>query len=187
MATTHKSSKLVPALANVFSCLREGTPMALIQRVIPYTRDNDPFIDRYVILFPILPFVFIALYNLQLIRCLTWIIGIWRIFEVIVFLSNTYLFDDYRLKIQGKEPKPFGGIRRVLILTAVNYFELILWFAAFYRVLLTFPILVSMLLSNRSTSASWLCLPLEHQIFNHLTGVSLSLLWSSQLSGWLWH
>jgi hypothetical protein len=63
-------------------------------------------------------------------------LGTWRLFEIMVFLGNSYLFDDYRARMHGYKPRPFGGIRRVLILTAVNYIEVVLWFAVFYGLLI---------------------------------------------------
>jgi len=110
--------------------------MALIQGLFPSARNNDPFIDAYVLTLPFLPVLLMAGSALPAVPLLTFLLGTWRVFEVLVFLSNTYLFDDYRARMRGEEPKPFGGIRRVLILTGVNYIELILWFAAFYRILI---------------------------------------------------
>ncbi len=110
--------------------------MGLVQRVVPVTRHNDPFIDAYVVIASILPLVFLPAISLTFVRCLAFAIGSWRTFEVIVFLANSYLFDAYRARMRGEKPRPFGGILRLLILTSINYGGLILWFAVFYRVLI---------------------------------------------------
>jgi hypothetical protein len=130
---SHRDSNLVPKLARLFGFLRRLTLMSIIQRLFPSTQNNDPFIDKYVILFPLLPLLLIPLQSIFWVSLFTFVFGIWRIFEILVFIANTYLFDEYRARMQGEEAKPFGGFRRVLVLTLFNYAELILWFAAFYR------------------------------------------------------
>ena len=136
MEPSYRQSKFVPALATFFGRMRACTPMGLVRCAFPSTRHNDPFIDAYVFLAPIIPLALLMVPHSWLTRWAAFLLGTWRLFEIMVFLANSYLFDDYRARMHGHKPRPFGGIRRVLILTAVNYIEVVLWFAAFYRLVI---------------------------------------------------
>ena len=55
-----------------------------------------------------------------------------RIFEVVIYQINVFLFDAYRLYKAGEVYK-LRGYRRIVILLIHNYIELIFWFAIIYR------------------------------------------------------
>jgi len=66
-----------------------------------------------------------------------------RVFEVLIYLINVILFDEYRANKAEHRKKRAGetyaipyairGYRRIVILLLHNYAEIILWFALFYR------------------------------------------------------
>ena len=110
--------------------------MGIVTCLVPSTRDNDRFIDAYVLIFPALPLLLLTLVPYFPILTFVWPIAAWRIFEIVVSLLNTLLFDEYRLALRFERPKPLAGVRRPLILLAFSYAELVLWFAFIYRFLL---------------------------------------------------
>ena len=71
------------------------------------------------------------------------IYGGFRVVEVLSYLINVLLFDEYREKKKEYEerkkakiytsPYALRGYRRIIILLLHNYVEIILWFALFYR------------------------------------------------------
>jgi hypothetical protein len=57
--------------------------------------------------------------------------GLLRTFEILVYQINVFLFDEYRALRKGK-PYRIVGYRRIIILLAHNFFEIIFWFTVIY-------------------------------------------------------
>jgi hypothetical protein len=129
-------TKLTYRATRLFGSLRCATPMAIVNHFVPSTRDNDEFIDGYVLCAPCLPLLLVTLYPYIPHLGFVWPLAVWRIFEIIIALLNTLLFDEYPAVLGFKSPKPLAGLRRPLILLAFTYTELALWFAFIYRFLI---------------------------------------------------
>lgn len=128
-------SKLTFRVTRVVGSLRNITPMGIINCLVSSTRGNDNFIDKYVIFASFFPLLLLtSVPNIRILSVL-WPLGVWRIFEILIFLLNTLLFDDYRLALEFKKLKPLAGIRRPLILLVFNYIDIVFWFAFFYRLI----------------------------------------------------
>jgi len=133
---SHLRSRLVFRATSVMGSLKCITPMALINCLLPTTRGNDQFVDRYVLVAPVVPLVLLTAYPFLPFLQYAWPLAIWRVCEIIIVLLNTLLFDDYRDALEFKKPKALAGLRRPLVLLPFTYADLILWFAYVYRFLI---------------------------------------------------
>ena len=133
---TNTKSRLVPWMARGFGWLRKITLLSIINGSIKRTKHNHRFTDFYVIIFS---FASIILFSIEplirqlYIEIIIRFIAFWRIYGIIVFLSNTLLFDVYRDAMNNRPPSPLAGHRRILILIFFNYIELTFLFAFLFR------------------------------------------------------
>ena len=63
--------------------------------------------------------------------CLTSAYGVIRVFDIFCNQVNVLLFDRYRALLAGI-PQSIKGYRRMVILIAHNYWEMVAWFGIFY-------------------------------------------------------
>jgi hypothetical protein len=106
--------------------------------------DSYTFVEVYVLVWNIIAFVILILFSkhVGLLGVLQWIliaIGIIRVVEIVIYQINVTFLDEYRnLKKRVKDPlTPLYAVRsfrRLVLLTIHNYFEVLVWFAAFYAV-----------------------------------------------------
>lgn len=121
--------------ANIFDGLRWITPFQQIRANFPSTKGNYGFVELWVLVNIICSLSCLLISSAK--DILWWEIfllsyaGI-RIFEIVIYHINVLLFDQYRLEKVGR-PYFLGSYRRIVILLLLNYFEVLFWFALFYR------------------------------------------------------
>jgi hypothetical protein len=128
-------SFIVEVWSQILSVLGSISIFSLIRRLVPATRASYVFVDAWVLGNLLLSFVFLGVATVS--PAGWWGIvfllypGI-RMFEVVIYQVNVFLFDEYRAKKAGKEYY-LRGFRRLVILSLHNYAEIVVWFAVFYR------------------------------------------------------
>ena len=127
-------SYTVTLWAAVFGWLRWLSPFHWIRLRVPAGR-RPPFTDSWVLGHLVLSIV--ALAALQASDFEWWeaiLVGYGglRILEVVVYQTNTLLFDQYRARRKGEEYRTVGPLRSTT-LVITSYIEMVFWFALFYR------------------------------------------------------
>lgn len=128
-------SFIVKFWAWIFSGLEKISLFWVVRKSIPATRENDRFVDGWVLGHLLLSIVLLRIcsaLNLNWGEAIAVGWGLIRVFEVLIYQINVVLFDEYRRKKAGK-PYAVRSFRRIVILLLHNYVEIIFWFALFYR------------------------------------------------------
>jgi len=128
-------SFIVEFWSKIFSGLGKISLFWALRRSIPATRESYRFVEGWVLGNLILSIVLLSICsapNLHWWEIIAVSYGGIRVFEVFIYQINVLLFDEYRAKKAGK-PYALKGFRRIVILLLHNYFEIIVWFALFYR------------------------------------------------------
>ena len=145
-------SFIVERWSNVFSILEKLSPFWLVRKVagkkFPDVVESYGFVELWLLGHLLLSIVLLSIcsaLNLhwgEAIATGAVIYGGLRVVEVIVYLINVVLFNEYRKRKeecrQKKEgityvPYALRSYRRIVILLLHNYAEIIVWFALFYR------------------------------------------------------
>jgi len=121
-------------------CARDYHPHGLLfnvfKRIFKIVGDEQSyaFIDFWVHLHLLISVVFwIVVCTLHLPTWFIWtfiIYGALRLSYVVIYNANVTLFDQFRTKTKTYALR---GYRRILVLLLINYAEIVLWFAIFYR------------------------------------------------------
>lgn len=141
-------SFIVECWSKIFNGLGKVSLFWLVRKKSPAARESYRFVEGWVLGHLLLS---IALLLICWALNLHWgeaiatgavIYGGLRVIEVLVYLINVLLFDEYRarkeehrLRKEGITYAPYAlrGYRRIVILLLHNYAEIIFWFALFYR------------------------------------------------------
>jgi len=116
-------------LAFLFRCLKKSLK-------IKEDEELYALIDAWVHLHLFLAIILWAAFSIvDSVVWLTWIFviyGILRISDIVIYNINVILFDQYRHN-GSKKDHMVRSFRRILICLFINYSEILLWFAIFYR------------------------------------------------------
>ena len=118
----------------LFGKLKRYTPLELVRRRWPAVRNYD-FTDKWVLGNTVLAFVLLSISYPSGVKLWEWpilIYAAWRTLSILVYLINVVLFDPYRKSIDNK-PYFLLSSRRSVIHVILNYLEILVWFAIFYR------------------------------------------------------
>ena len=128
-------SYVVEFYSRIFQVLSWASPFNIIRKLIPSLKNHDAFIDSWVLIHLVLAAVILFFSSASAITVCELVFIIYggiRIFEIVIYQINVLIFDQYRKEIEGKQYS-VRSYRRSLILAVHNYFEVLIWFAIFYR------------------------------------------------------
>lgn len=94
---------------------------------------SHAFVDTWVLGHFILAWTVLFIFGYIYPQWLVWtliILAAIRMIEIITYQLSILLFDQYKNKDYA-----LAGYRRILVLSIMNYIEILLWFAIFYRYL----------------------------------------------------
>ncbi|MCD4728908.1 MAG: hypothetical protein K8R46_14715 [Pirellulales bacterium] len=134
VAKKEKQSFVVLLWARIFGCFRCATIFNLSRHIWPLA------VECWVLSFTALAFFsfvvcsFVSCKILSIVLC---VLGAYRIYEIVVYLTNTVFFDRSRAE-QTNEPYRVMNHLRLVLLSLHNYVEIVLWFAIFYSQSLLF-------------------------------------------------
>lgn len=139
-------SFIVEFWSRIFDILRWITPFQIIHILVPASKKSYRFVDGWVLGNLVLSLVLLLICSDPDIRFWEAIAMVWgglRVVDLLIYLINVLLFNDYRAKKIERQkqqkgeiyttPHALRGYRRIVILLLHNYVELIFWFALFYR------------------------------------------------------
>ena len=125
------NSFVVPCIEAVLKALTKVTLFSLFKKALKKYKwsSSHAFVDAWVLLNFLLSFIAAYTYNL-ISSWISWIFilfGILRIFELVVYQFSVLLVDQFRTLNYA-----IGGYRRMLIMSLLNYIEIMAWFGLFY-------------------------------------------------------
>lgn len=139
-------SFIVEFWSRIFGILFWIVPFQIIRRLIPASKKSYRFVDGWVLGNLLLSIVLLSVCSNPDVLLWEIIAVIWgglRVVDLLIYLINVLLFDEYRAKKIEYQKRKNGEIytttyalrsyRRIVILLLHNYVELIFWFALFYR------------------------------------------------------
>lgn len=128
-------SFIVARWAWVFDWLRTLSPFNLVRFLAPEKTKTSGFVDCWVVGHSVLAFLCLALSPQGDFRCwekVALAYGAIRVLETVVYQANVLLFEEWRAKKAGKT-YAVHGYKRLVILAAHTYLEILLWFALAFR------------------------------------------------------
>lgn len=129
-------SFIVEFWSSIFGILAKVSVFTLVRKLFP-SAITARFVDCWVLSHLMLSMVavVVAVYSpYPVIGYLFMGYGFLRTFEIVVYQTNVLLFDEYRVVKAGGEYR-LEGYRRIVLLLLHNYFEIILWLACTYTVM----------------------------------------------------
>lgn len=120
--------------AAVFAVLGKFSVFHLVRSPCKAVRQSYLFVDAWVLgnlLLALVGVVVFSFTNNVILLTVFSIYGAERVFETVVYQVNVLLFDEYRAERAGQN-YAVRGFRRIIILLAHNYVEIMLWYAIFY-------------------------------------------------------
>jgi len=126
-------SFIVPLLETILRLLRHISLFGLIRRLFKRQKwaSSYAFVDTWVLVHLILSLAVLYLYQYMPWRWLQWLVVIFaalRLLELVVYQLSVLLVDQFHKKIYA-----LGGYRRILVLSIMNYIEILAWFSLFYH------------------------------------------------------
>jgi hypothetical protein len=120
--------------AAVFAVLGKLSVFHVVRSLCKAVRQSYLFVDAWVLgnlLLALVGVVVFSFTNNVILLTVFSIYGAERVFETVVYQVNVLLFDEYRAERAGRD-YAVRRFRRIIILLAHNYVEIMLWYAIFY-------------------------------------------------------
>ena len=121
---------IVDCGAKLFCILRYISPFWWLVRKLDYG-----CVEVWVLANFVLSIVLLTTCSAPNVRWWEWVAIVWgiaRVYDVLIYEINVLLFDQYRCVKAGKD-YAVRSYRRTAVTLLLNYFEIIFWFALFYR------------------------------------------------------
>ncbi len=109
------------------------SPFQLINKILRKSgiTISHSFVDTWVLSNLILSFLALLLFTIFSCSWIRWAFIIWaslRVLELVIYQFSILLVDQYE-----SSKYALAGYRRILVLSLMNYVEILFWFAFFYR------------------------------------------------------